>query len=60
MKGAVMREYNSLIDVAEHEKNTMRTTYIARDIWTPQQRLQLRDLLNELIENDQENNNEQN
>ena len=25
-------EYNSLIDVAEHEKNTMRTTYIARDI----------------------------
>ena len=47
-------EYNSLIDVAEHEKNTMRTTYIARDIWTPQQRVQLRDLLNELIENDQE------
>lgn len=43
-------EYNSLIDVAEHEKNTMRTSYIARDVWTLQQRIQMRDILNELIE----------
>ena len=43
-------EYNSLIDVAEHEKNTMRTSYIASDVWTLQQRIQMRDILNELIE----------
>ena len=50
-------KYNSLIDVAKHEKSTMRSLYIARDIWTPKQRLEFRDVLNELIENDEENNN---
>ena len=43
-------EYNSLIVVAEHEKNTMRTSYIARDVWTLKQKIQMRDILNELIE----------
>ena len=46
-------EYNSLIDVAAHEKNTMRTSYIARDVWTLQQRIQIRDILNELIEEEE-------
>ena len=49
--------YNSLINVAKHEKSTMRSSYIARDIWTPKQRLEFRDVLNELLENDEENNN---
>ena len=43
-------EYNSLIVVAAHEKNTMRTSYIARDVWTLKQKIQMRDILNELIE----------
>ena len=43
--------YNSLIEVEEHEKNIMRTNYLVRDIWNKKQIIELRDFINEQIEN---------
>jgi len=42
-------EYNSLIKVKPHEQNIIRTVYLCRDIWTQEQRVELRDYLNDLI-----------
>ena len=42
-------EYNSLIKVKPYEQNIMRTFYLCRDIWTQEQRVELRDYLNDLI-----------
>ena len=30
-------EYNSLIKIEEHEKDTMRTFYLIRDVWSLEQ-----------------------
>ena len=42
-------QYNSLIKVKPYEENTMRTMYLARDIWTNDQLIELRDCLNDYI-----------
>ena len=42
-------QYNSLIKVKPYEENTMRNMYLARDIWTNDQLIELRDCLNDYI-----------
>tara|TARA_R100000742_G_C4270450_1_gene89151 strand:- start:971 stop:1189 length:219 start_codon:yes stop_codon:yes gene_type:complete len=41
--------YNSLVEVKPYEKNTMRTKYLIRDIWSLGQLIDLRDDLNHII-----------
>jgi hypothetical protein len=41
--------YNELVKVKPYEENTMRTMYLARDIWTNDQLIELRDCLNDYI-----------
>ena len=48
-------EYNSLIKVEKHEKNTMRTKYLVRDVWKKKQIIELRDFINQEIENKEAN-----
>ena len=48
-------EYNSLIKVEKHEKNTMRTNYLVRDVWNKKQIIKLRDFINEEIKNKEAN-----
>jgi hypothetical protein len=44
-------EYNSLVNVCNHEKNLMRTFYLIRDVWTnPQLKELQRELDQELNE----------
>ena len=43
-------EYNSLVNVCEHEKNLMRTLYLIRDVWTNEQLKELQNELNVCIE----------
>ena len=43
-------QYNSLQVVQPHEKNTMRTKYLVRDWWSKKQLIELRDFINETIE----------
>ena len=47
--------YNSLLDVGKHEENTMRTNYLVRDIWNKKQIIELRDFINQEIENKEAN-----
>ena len=42
-------EYNSLIKVKPHEKNTMRTHYLIRDIWTNKQIKELKQFIKEQL-----------
>ncbi len=44
-------EYNSLVNVCEHEKNIMRTLYLIRDVWTNEQLKELQNELNVYMEN---------
>ena len=48
--------YNSLLNVEKHEENTMRTNYLVRDIWNKKQIIELRDFINQEIENKEANN----
>ena len=43
-------QYNSLQVVEPHEKNIMRTKYLVRDWWSKKQLIELRDFINETIE----------
>ena len=43
-------EYNSLVNVCEHEKNIMRTLYLIRDVWTNEQLKELQTELNQHLE----------
>ena len=43
-------QYNSLQAIQPHEKNTMRTKYLVRDWWSKKQLIELRDFINETIE----------
>ena len=43
--------YNSLLHVEKYEENTMRTNYLVRDIWNKKQIIELRDFINQEIEN---------
>ena len=47
-------QYNALIKVKPYEENTMRTMYLARDIWTNEQLIELRDHLNDYIQEREE------
>ena len=47
--------YNSLLNVEKHEENTMRTNYLVRDIWNKKQIIELRDFINQEIENKEAN-----
>tara|TARA_R110000765_G_scaffold316891_1_gene409186 strand:+ start:632 stop:892 length:261 start_codon:yes stop_codon:yes gene_type:complete len=40
-------EYNYLVNVKLHEKNTMRTCYLIRDVWNKKQLIELKDFLDE-------------
>ena len=40
-------DYNYLMDVELYEKNTLRTHYLIRDIWTKKQLMQLYDFLHQ-------------
>ena len=42
-------EYNSLIKIKEHEKNTMRTFYLIRDVWSKEQLIELKEFVEEQI-----------
>tara|TARA_R100000742_G_C4269768_1_gene88336 strand:- start:789 stop:1004 length:216 start_codon:yes stop_codon:yes gene_type:complete len=42
-------EYNSLVDICEHERNLMRTYYLIRDVWTLDQLQDLKKFLKEQI-----------
>ena len=42
-------EYNSLINVCNHEKNLMRTFYLIRDVWTNAQLKELQRILARFI-----------
>ena len=42
-------EYNSLEKVKPYEKNTMRTYYLIRDIWSDKQLKELREHLNDVM-----------
>tara|TARA_R100001443_G_scaffold1396_2_gene5212 strand:- start:212 stop:700 length:489 start_codon:yes stop_codon:yes gene_type:complete len=57
-KDHMENEYNSLEKFEEHEKNLMRTFYLIRDVWTYKQLIQLRNVLDDIIE-DKENSDEQ-
>ena len=46
-------QYNSLIKVKPYEENTMRTMYLARDVWSNDQLIELRDALNDFIQEDE-------
>ena len=46
-------QYNSLIKVKPYEENTMRTMYLARDVWSNDQLIELRDALNDYIQEDE-------
>lgn len=46
-------QYNSLIKVKPYEENTMRTMYLARDVWSKDQLIELRDALNDYIQEDE-------
>jgi len=48
-------EYNSLIKIENHEKNIMRTIYLVRDVWDKKQLIELRDFINQEIENKKAN-----
>ena len=48
-------EYNSLLNVEKHEENIMRTNYLVRDVWNKKQIIELRDFINEEIENKEAN-----
>ncbi len=43
-------EYNYLMNVNLYEKNTMRTHYLIRDVWNKKQLIELKDFLDEQIE----------
>ena len=43
-------EYNSLIVIDEHETNTMRTKYLIRDIWDKDTLVELKDYLDDIIQ----------
>ena len=47
-------EYNSLLVVEPHEKNTMRTKYLVRDWWSDDQIVELRDYINSILESRKE------
>tara|TARA_S200002703_G_scaffold94129_2_gene81264 strand:+ start:384 stop:608 length:225 start_codon:yes stop_codon:yes gene_type:complete len=47
--------YNSLLHVEKYEENTMRTNYLVRDIWNKKQIIELRDFINQEIENKEAN-----
>ena len=53
-KDHMENEYNSLEKFEKHEKNLMRTFYLIRDVWTHRQLIQLRNVLDDIIE-DKEN-----
>tara|TARA_R100001015_G_C4548249_1_gene110716 strand:+ start:299 stop:514 length:216 start_codon:yes stop_codon:yes gene_type:complete len=42
-------EYNSLIVIDEHETNTMRTKYLIRDVWDMDKLLDLKNHLDDII-----------
>jgi hypothetical protein len=42
-------QYNSLITLNEHERNTMRTKYLIRDIWDMDKLLDLKKHLDDVI-----------
>ena len=42
-------EYNSLLVVEPHEKNTMRTNYLVRDWWSNKQLFELRNFINDTL-----------
>ena len=41
--------YNYLMNVENHERNTMRTHYLIRDIWSKKQLIELKEFLEEQI-----------
>jgi len=43
-------EYNSLVVIDEHETNTMRTKYLIRDIWDKDTLVELKDYLDDIIQ----------
>jgi|TARA_R110000796_G_scaffold249849_1_gene378111 hypothetical protein len=47
-------QYNSLAKVKPHEKNTMRTCYLIRDVWTNEQVLTLFDYITFVTEEREE------
>ena len=47
-------EYNSLEETKPHEKNTMRTMYLIRDVWNKKQLIELKDFLDEQIKEREE------
>ena len=42
-------QYNSLITLDEHERNTMRTKYLIRDVWDMEKLLDLKKHLDNII-----------
>ena len=47
--------YNSLLHVEKYEENIIRTNYLVRDVWNKKQIIELRDFINEEIENKEAN-----
>jgi len=47
-------EYNSLVEVKPCEKNTMRTMYLSRDVWTIEQLYKLQEHLTDTIKEREE------
>ena len=43
-------EYNSIVVIDEHETNTMRTKYLIRDIWDKDTLVELKDYLDDIIQ----------
>ena len=48
-------EYNSLEETKPHEKNTMRTMYLIRDVWTIEQLCKLQEHLTDTIKERKDN-----
>ena len=44
------KKYNALWDIKPEEKNIMRTKYLIRDVWKSKQLKELKDFLDEKIE----------
>lgn len=47
-------DYNHLVDIECHEKITLRTKYLIRDVWDIEQLKELQEYLNEIIEEKEE------